>query len=74
MPVSDAQLDIQKLLITRLRRRVEALEEERDRLIAAMRKLSSETAARIYMLEEERDTAVRQARMFEEQLAKGLQK
>ena len=74
MPVSDAQLDIQKLLITRLRRRVEALEEERGRLIAAMLKLSSETAARIYMLEEERDTAVRQARMFEEQLAKGLQK
>lgn len=58
--MSSGELDIQKMLVQRLTRQVEALEKEKDLLVQRLQKLSKETAAKIYTLEVEKDRAEHQ--------------
>lgn len=64
--MASGELDIQKMLVQRLQRRVESLEKERDRLVDSLHRLASETVARVYVLEEERDGAMVRKRAAEE--------
>ncbi len=50
-------MGIQKLLIQRLQRQIEALKKERDELVATLHRLANESLAQVYVLEEERDQA-----------------
>jgi predicted nucleic acid-binding Zn-ribbon protein len=53
--MSNGELEIQKLLIQRLQRRVEEVEKEIDSLAASLSELSRESSAKQYVLEEEKD-------------------
>ncbi len=55
--MSTGELGIQKLLVQRLQRQVEAITKERDELVATLHRLANEILARVYVLEEERDQA-----------------
>ena len=55
--VSTGELGIQRLLVQRLQRQVEAITKERDELVATLHRLANEILARVYVLEEERDQA-----------------
>ena len=64
--MANGELEIQKMLVQRLRRRIESLEKERDRLVESLHRLANETVARVFVLEEERDGALVQKRAAEE--------
>lgn len=67
--VASGELEIQKMLVRRLQRRVDDLEKERDRLVDSLHRLANEAVARVFLLEEERDGALALKRAVEESLA-----